>query len=159
MKKGHLSVEELEKAEIAIMSFCQWKCFPEEMKRLQKVNTLNGESHISNLNPFLEGGVMRVGGRLTRASMADEAKHPLILPKHCHVSDLVLHSVHEVTVHGGRNYMLSRLRQRYWIPSAGVVIRTILSKCVVCRRLHAAPGQQQMADLPQHRIFQYSSPF
>lgn len=55
--------------------------------------------------------------------------------------------------------MLSSLRQRYWIPSASVVIWKILSKCVVCHKLHAPPGQKQMADMPQGRIIPDNHPF
>lgn len=39
------------------------------------------------------------------------------------------------------------LWQRYWIPSASVAIRKFLAKCVICRRLHGAAGQQQMVPI------------
>lgn len=55
--------------------------------------------------------------------------------------------------------MLSKLRQSYWIPGARVAIRKILLKCVVCRRLHAAPGHQRMADLPLDRLSPDEPPF
>ena len=55
--------------------------------------------------------------------------------------------------------MLSSLRQRYWIPGASTAIRKILAKCIVCRHLHAAPGHQQMADLPQDRVCPDEPPF
>lgn len=97
-------------------------------------------SHLYRLDPILEEGVLRVGGRLSRAAMPDEARHPAILSRDLHVSDLVLYHIHYLTGHGGRNHILSNLRQRYWIPGAGIAIRKTLSKCIVCRRLHAAPG-------------------
>lgn len=65
---------------------------------------------------ILEDGVLRVGGRLGRAAMPDEAKHPVILAKNLHISDLIPHHMRKQTGHGGRNYMLSKLHQRYWIP-------------------------------------------
>lgn len=92
-------------------------------------------SHLYRLDPILEEGVLRVGGRLSRAAMPDEARHPVILAKDLHITDLVLHYIHQRTGHGGRNHMLSKLRQRYWIPAASVAIRKILLKCVVCRML------------------------
>ena len=55
--------------------------------------------------------------------------------------------------------MLSSLHQRYWIPGASVAIRKILSKWIVCRRLHAAPGHQQMADLTRDRVSPDEPPF
>lgn len=76
-----------------------------------------------------------------------------------HISDLILHHVNQQTGHGGRNHMLAKLRQRYWIPGASIAIRKTLSKCVVCHRLHAAPGHQRMADLPQDRVSPDEPPF
>ncbi len=55
--------------------------------------------------------------------------------------------------------MLSKLRERYWISGACAAIRRILSMCVVCRRLQAVPGCQQMADLPVDRVCPDEAPF
>ncbi|XP_034530056.1 uncharacterized protein LOC117805434 [Notolabrus celidotus] len=157
--KGPLSVEEFHNAEIAIVRFCQEKRFTEERSILQKGESVKRTSNLYKLDPILEGGILRVGGRLSRAAMPVEAKHPAILAKDLHISDLVLRHIHQATGHGGRNHMLSKLRQRYWIPGASTAIRKTLSKCVVCRRLHAAPGRQRMADLPHDRVSPDEPPF
>ncbi|KAK0143556.1 hypothetical protein N1851_018296 [Merluccius polli] len=86
-----------------------------------------------------------------------KSKHPAILAKDLHISDIILQHIHQEVGH--RNHMLSSLRQRYWIPGASVAIRKILSKCIVCRRLHAAPGHQQIADLPRDRVSPDEPPF
>ncbi len=91
--------------------------------------------------------------------MPEEVKHPVILAKDLHISDLILRQIHHDIGHCGRNYMLEKLRQRYWIPGASCAIRRILSKCVVCRRLHGTVGNQQMADLPQDRVTPDKPPF
>ena len=78
---------------------------------------------------------------MTTAAMPEDMKHPVIVAKDFHIADLILRNVHEEAGHGGRNHMLSRLRQQYWIPGATVAIRRTLSKCVVFRRIHATPGQ------------------
>jgi hypothetical protein len=91
--------------------------------------------------------------------MSEEMKHPVILSKDFHIADLILRHIHGEVGHGGRNHMLSRLRQKYWIPGTTVLIRKILSKCVVCRRINAIPGQQQMADLPLDRVSPDEPPF
>ncbi|KAK2919176.1 hypothetical protein Q8A73_003547 [Channa argus] len=72
---------------------------------------------------------------------------------------LILQDIHERIGHGGRNHVLSTLRQRYWIPNAISAIRKILSSCRTCRRLHGATGQQQMADLPLSRVLPDEPPF
>lgn len=116
-------------------------------------------SHIYKLNPVLEDGVLRVGGRLSRAAMPEEAKHPVILAKDQHISDIILRQVHKEVGHSARAHMMARLRQKYWITGASVAIRKILAKCVVCWRVQGAPGSQQMADLPLNRISPDKPPF
>lgn len=102
---------------------------------------------------------MRVGGRLHRSAMPDETKHPYILPKDAHTSDLLLRHIHERSGHSGRNYMLSELRKKYWVLKGNSAARKIVSKCVVCRRVRGKTGEQKMADLPQERILPDLPPF
>jgi len=156
---GALSVEEFGKAESAIICYCQRKRYPEEMMSLQKHERVKKTSQLYKLDPVLEGGVLRVGGRLSKAAMPAEAKYPAILAKDLYISEILLRHIHHQTGHGGHNHMLAELRQRYWIPGASVAIRKILSKCMTCRRLHAAPGSQRMADLPQERVYPDKPPF
>lgn len=158
-RHGCLSVEEIKEAELEIIKFCQKRRFPEEFSCLQKGEYVKGSSHIYKLSPILDEGVLRVGGRLSKAAMPEESKHPAIIAKDLHISDLIIQHIHQEVGHGGRNHVLSRLRQRYWIPSASVIIRKILARCVVCRRLHGAVGQQQMADLPIDRVSADEPPF
>ncbi len=127
-----LSAEELDKAELEIIRFSQKKKFPEEFSGLQKGKSVKGHSHIYTLCPLLENGVLRVGGRLSRSSMPAEAKHPIILAKDLHISTLLLMHIHQEVGHGGRNHMLSKLRERYWITGASTAIRRVLSRCIIC---------------------------
>lgn len=87
-------------------------------------------SHLYRLDPVLEDDVLRVGGRLDQAAMPDEARHPAILAKE--LCTLILHHMHQATSHGGRNYMLSGLRKKYWIPGTCVAIGKTMSERVVC---------------------------
>ncbi|XP_056125219.1 uncharacterized protein LOC130103060 [Rhinichthys klamathensis goyatoka] len=157
--KGVLSMEDMVVAESSIICFCQKTMFPEELANLKKGECVRRTSHLYKLNPILDGDLIRVGGRLSRAAMPAEAKHPVILAKDKHISNLILRHVHQVTGHGGRNHMLSHLRQKYWIPGACAAIRKVLAKCVICRRLSASPGHQKMADLPYNRITPDEPPF
>ncbi len=109
-------------------------------------------SRLYRLNPILQSDIIRVGGCLDKVMMPEEVKHPVILAKDLHISDLILRQFHHDIGHCGRNYMLAKLRQRYWIPDASSAIRRILPKCVVSKRLHGTVGNQQMADLPQDRV-------
>ncbi|KAK7944963.1 hypothetical protein WMY93_000691 [Mugilogobius chulae] len=133
--------------------------FKDDIMMLKEQHRVKRSSPLHKLNPVLQDGVMRVGGGLSRSAMPTESKQPVILPKHSHVSRLVLRDIHEITAHAGRNHMLAKLREKFWIPGATGAIRRLLSKCVVCRRLHGTAGKQLMADLPECRLLPDDPPF
>jgi len=154
-----LTVRDLDQAELAIVKFCQGKRFPEELISLGKGQPVRKSSHLHKLCPQLQDGILRVGGRLSKLSLPVEEKHPIILAKDLHISELLLRHVHQEVGHGGRNHMLSKLRERYWIAGVTSAIRRVLAKCITCRRLNALPVYQQMADLPYERIVPDEPPF
>ncbi|KAL7874304.1 hypothetical protein SRHO_G00052740 [Serrasalmus rhombeus] len=112
LEHTYLTVEDLQKAEIAMIVHCQNNSFQEEISALRRKDSVKKSSRIFRLNPQLEEGILRVGGRLSRASMPTEAKHPMIIPKNHHVADLILQDAHERLGHSGRNHVLSHVRQR-----------------------------------------------
>ena len=158
-----ISLEDLSKAEKAIIVFCQRQRYSDEVAQLQKASSigkaLKKQSNIYKLDPVLDEGVLRVGGRLSKSAMPDEAKRPMILPKDHHICTLLLRHIHENLGHAGRNHILSTLRQRYWIVNANSATRKILTKCVICRRTRGKMGEQKMADLPRERLRADLPPF
>ena len=159
LKGKNLTFDDLAKAETEIVKYCQKQGFKEDLAMLKEHQRVKKSSSLLKLNPVLQDGVMRVGGRLSRAAMPDDSKQQAILPKDSHITKLVLRHIHDITAHAGRNHMLAQLRQRFWIPGASGAIRRFLSKCVTCRRLHGAAGKQLMADLPICRVLPDDPPF
>ena len=135
-------------AELEIIRFSRQQKF----SALCKGDRLKKGSHVCKLNPILQDGILRVGGQLHKSAMPEEVKHPAILHKNLHVTDLILREIHQSLGHSGRNHMPSKLQLKFWIPGAKAVIRRVITKCVTCRRMHGVTGQQQMADLPCDRI-------
>ncbi|KAL7841272.1 hypothetical protein SRHO_G00249630 [Serrasalmus rhombeus] len=154
-----LSVDELERAENAVISYVQNSSFHEEVEALQKGKQVKLTSNISSLDPILENGILRVGGRFNKMAMPISQQHPAILPKNSHISRLIMRHIHQTLGHSGRNHVLSKLRQHYWIPSANSLARRTIKECVLCRRLQGKPGEQKMADLPAERITPDLPPF
>ncbi|XP_006811382.1 uncharacterized protein LOC102802836 [Saccoglossus kowalevskii] len=156
-----LTTQDLQIAERVIIEFEQKEAFPEEIASLQiKGKTVKRSSSIYKLDPFLgSDNLVRVGGRLGNAMLSDEAKPPLILPKGSHVSELVLCEIHEDGGHFGRAYILSKLRERYWIVHANSAARRMIHKCVICKRHRAKVTEQKMADLPAARLKTGEPPF
>ncbi|KAL7826244.1 hypothetical protein SRHO_G00339820 [Serrasalmus rhombeus] len=154
-----LSVDELERAENAVISYVQNSSFHEEVEALQKGKQVKLTSNISSLDPILENGILRVGGRFNKMAMPISQQHPAILPKNSHISRLIMRHIHQTLGHSGRNHVLSKLRQHYWIPSANSLARRTIKECVLCRRLQGKAGEQKMADLRAERITPDLSPF
>ena len=105
-----------------------------------------------------EDGVLRVGGRLRRADMDNDAKFPILLPRKCHVTELIIRELHEDLGHAGRNHILSVLREKYWVIKSNSTVRGFLSKCVTCKKIRGNTYEQKMADLPCERVTP-SAPF
>lgn len=155
-----LSVSDMEDAELAIVQYCQRQGFPQEVACLRKgMQCVSRNSTIYRLDPFLDTGTLRVGGRLSKMAMPANQKHPAILPKDHHVSKLLLRHIHQEIGHSGRNFMLSQLRQRYWIPCANALARKVIHECTTCRKVNSSAGEQKMADLPVDRLTPDLPPF
>ena len=134
LKPALLDIEDLEEAEKELIRVCQIQTYSEEIMALQRNGYVRKNSPIYKLDPLLKDGIVRVGGRLSRLSFPEETKHPAILSKGSPVAALILQQIHKEIVHCGRNYMLSKLRTKYWIPQASSLIRGIISRCTVCRQ-------------------------
>ena len=78
------------------------------------------------LNPILCKGVVRVGGRLSSAPVDFSLRHPVILPKESHFTDLVVRQYHESSGHSGYNGTLSSLHEMYWIERGSSAVKKVL---------------------------------
>ena len=157
-----ISVEEMERAEKAILQNVQQTAFPAEVHQLTGPS---GSKHVRRssplfkLDPVLRNGLLCIGGRLSCARIPLDAKHQIILPKNNHVSSLIINHYHTLSGHSGRQHVLSLLRQRYWVIKANSAVRKILTKCYRCRRREAPFCEQKMADLPEDRLVPDRPPF
>ena len=159
-----LKLKEIRQAEATILKFIQIQEFPEEISCLSTIQEnetlrIKTSSSLKKLSPVLVDGILRVGGRLERASLEYEEKHPAILPKRGQVTDLIVRHFHEVEGHSGANHVLTRIRMKYWIVNGLAAVRRIIGKCIFCRKRAARLGQQIMAPLPENRLRYDEAPF
>lgn len=69
---------------------------------------LSKKSQLRKLSPFIdEGGLLRIGGRLTNADLPRDERHPVILPETHHIATLIVRHYYEEVVHQGRHFTLS----------------------------------------------------
>lgn len=132
----NITVDDMEEAEKVIIGISQSQTFPEELAKLQTApSCVQKTSCIFKLDPVLDIGLLRVGGRLNCAAMPEQVKHPIILHKNPPISSL-----------------LSELRKMYWITNANSAARKVITKCTMCRRVAGRTKVQKMADVPQERL-------
>ncbi|GBN44277.1 hypothetical protein AVEN_211376-1 [Araneus ventricosus] len=152
-KKDHLSVFELQIATKLLVKSIQMKEFQFEIKYLKKKQYLPKNNKLLSLNVFLDKeDLLRVGGRLNLSELPDSQKHPLLLPKTHHFTDLVIEYFHKKSLHSGVQTTLSLIRQLYWIPSGQARVRRVIKKCMTCFRVKNQTIHQMMGDLPRDRI-------
>lgn len=155
-------------AEETIVKYVQSKAFQTEIEALEsssrdqgdiRRNTVARSSPIYKLDPKIDGGIVRVGGRLSRSSLPIESKHPVILPKKSNITDLIMDSIHKTVGHSGRNHMISHSRRQYWIINVNSAARRIINKCIICKKHRGKVQMQKMADLPKERVLPDEPPF
>ncbi len=88
---------EVQSADTVIVKHLQKTAFYKEVECLQSHTSVQRSSHIVRLEPFIgDDGLLRVGGRLQHVPIADYTKHPIILPKDCFVTQLIVRHAQEV---------------------------------------------------------------
>lgn len=158
------TVEERDQALRVIISTTQREAFGELLQDARTEPELPREtqqsvkkslkgSRLYHLNPFLDAyGILRVGGRLRRAEMEYGEKHPVVLPKNHHASQLVAKHYHAQVHHQGRLITGGAIRQAgFWLIGGHDTVTKVISACVPCKKLRGPPLEQRMADLPRDR--------
>ena len=129
------------------MKNVQYQAFPEEF-----ASPDSSKSPLAKLKPFLNEGLLRVGGRLDRTDLEYDAKHPMILPGKHRVTEMVVLHYHFANSHVGLHQVLAEIRQRFWIVNGISSIRRVIGRCHECKRQNAAVGEQITAPLPAVRV-------
>ncbi|XP_049873640.1 uncharacterized protein LOC126372107 [Pectinophora gossypiella] len=154
--KHNLTIQELKNTENKIFNIVQNSYFVHEIHCIKNKHPIG--SHLKSLTPFLDNNkVLRVSGRLQNASIPYSQKYPVILPKNCHITDLIILNEHLALLHAGPKMTMSNLALRYWIISCNREVKKILNKCVKCYRFKAQCAEQLMGSLPTDRVNQAST--
>ena len=154
---GKLNLTELENALKFIIKHEQEREFRDEIKCLISKSEI--KSNLKSLTPFLDkDNILRVGGRLHNANIPYDHKHPIILPKNNHVTNLIIVKEHLRLLHAGPKQVLSSLNLKFWLINSIREIKKNLHKCVTCFKAKAKCSEQLMGSLPKDRV-NFSRPF
>ncbi|XP_033220998.1 uncharacterized protein LOC117175397 [Belonocnema kinseyi] len=151
---GPLSQAELETSELKIIQLTQSYTFSKEICDLSHNKQVDKKSGFLSLNPFLDQGILKVGGRLEYAQISENQKHPIVLPKNHHITRLIIREEHVQKMHAGTQTTLYGVREKYWPIDGRNVTRHIIRQCVTCFRVKPRGVEY----LPKNRL-QSNRPF
>ncbi|KAF2888760.1 hypothetical protein ILUMI_17413 [Ignelater luminosus] len=143
----NLTAGELDNSLNMTIKLEQQKHFQEEIRALCKSEVI--KTNLKYLQPFLDRyNILRVTGRLQNAKKINYSqKHPIILPKRSHVTNLIIQNEHEILMHAGQRHALASLSQKFWIISAIREIKKNIHKCLTCFKLKAKTTEQLMGSI------------
>ena len=157
--KGLISVDELKESERIILRHVQLSCFPSEVTSLFASKSVAKSSVLHKLSPMLnEERLLVVQGRLTHSPVGVDHRFPIVVPHKHPISSLIVSDIHG-SAHLGQEWVVSIVRNRFWITNMRRVVKRVARDCIVCKKRFAAPGCQRMADLPSSRVTPYNPPF
>ncbi|UYV76289.1 hypothetical protein LAZ67_13003275 [Cordylochernes scorpioides] len=138
---GPLKVSELDLAEKKLIRMIQ------EKVSIEKSNATKSFKILKNTD-----GLWCVESKLLHGQVPEEFKTPIILPGDHPFVEQLIWEVHLKNGHVGVQFILSKLREKFWIIRGRKTIRKIISKCIACKRLKEKSLQRPMAALPENRI-------
>ncbi|XP_062565178.1 uncharacterized protein LOC134227602 [Armigeres subalbatus] len=166
---GPLEQEELAKAENYIFKTVQADAFSEEIKILREAarepwrnkRSLPKHSALYKLSPHFDNEeIIRMDGRIDACEFAKgDAKHPILLPKCHHVTDLILSDMHVKFCHLNHQTALNEVRQKYYVPCLRTIYKRVRNRCQLCRIRNAQPQPPMMGELPPMRLKAFTRPF
>ena len=125
------TLEDLENARRKVIKLVQRQTFNEEIAKLVKGLTIKYSS-LARLKPTLdEEAILRVGGRISRASR--DAANPMILPRKHHVTRIFIRFLHERNGHSGHEQVLALSREHCWILKGRAAIKEFLNGFIKCK--------------------------
>ena len=150
---SHLTAEELRQTEFFLFKQAQLRAFEHEVRQLQHGQPISSKSKLLSLNPFLcPDGLLRVGGRLSKAILSMSQAHPVILCHQSHLVILMFKYNHVALGHCGPTLLLSFAGSRLHVVGARRLARAVCRNCVVCRKVAAKTEHQMMGQLPSQRV-------
>ena len=83
--------------------------------------------------------ILRSYGRYLHAKHTEEMKCPILLPRHEHLTILVIQDIHRCLVHAGVSHTLSQVQQEYWISQRRASVKHVAANCTICK-CHNGPS-------------------
>lgn len=140
--RGELSVLEIEAAELTLIQIIQ-----------KESNLDEASENLKNLTVFRDPeGILRLKTRIIMRTDSFNFLCPIVLPGKHSIVQALIREKHLQLAHAGVQILLNDLREKYWVLGGRKVIRSVIRKCVICRRHDSKPFEVAPAPLPKDRI-------
>jgi len=138
--KRHPSLHEIQSGEIQLIRQIQRSNFPKkpDLKNLIIQQDIDGLYHVKT--------------RLDYGDDEEEFKSPFLLPSNDAIVHQLIQHIHVTNCHAGAQFVLNKLREKYWVLKGRKTVTRVIHKCVSCARYSAQKFQSVPAPLPQSRI-------
>ena len=137
---------------MAAYSQAQKRLFYQEVPLLTQGKPATKSGRLRDLNPFMDGQLIRVGGRLANSRLTYSQQHPIIMDSKDPLMINLFHYLHVALLHCGPSLLLCSTSSKLHVIGARKLSRKVCSSCVICRKRQPKTGQQIMADLPAPRV-------
>ena len=146
-------------ARLHLLQHMQRDCFPNELVCLSlpyRDKSKDGPNLVNNLDLFLDDkSLIRSRGRIAKSfRVSYDIQNPILLGKGHKLTELLVEFYHYSCKHLGLQTTLNNVRTGgFWIPKMREVIKSILSRCITCRKFNSlAFRYPRMTNLPKHRV-------
>lgn len=149
--KGTITVSELEHAKLLWLRYLQSKYFSDTIHNL---NHGQRDSLARNLGLNLSSEKLLIcKGRFLEVQVTNATAFPILLPRKDHITNIIVSDIHAKCYHMGTNTTLNMVRREYWIPQGRTIVKSILHKCVVCKKLSVGPYMTpEFSFYPDYRV-------
>jgi len=140
-KDVRLSQQEIDNGENQLLQLIQKESLvPEEKELSKKLSIVNKD------------GLLCVKTKLLNKEDSDHFRWPVILPSDHPIVEMMVRDLHLSYGHPGVQFLLSKLRERFWILGGRRTVKSIVRKCIRCRRYDSKPANVEPAALPSSRV-------
>ncbi|UYV76242.1 hypothetical protein LAZ67_13003148 [Cordylochernes scorpioides] len=113
-----------------------------------------GKGQISHLKTKVQSdGLMYIETKLLYDQSPEEFRKPVLLPYDHPITEQLIRETHSNNCHAGVHFLLSKLREKFWILKARKTIKRVVRGCIICRRHAEKANTIPCAPLPKDRLF------
>ncbi|XP_037029723.1 uncharacterized protein LOC119069705 [Bradysia coprophila] len=140
-RSGWLTMAEVQQAEITMVRMIQQQSFPKDSEFIEGLRVKQQEEKLYYVKTKI----------MNRVDLG-RFKQPLLLPHTHPVVDKIIEEEHKQHGHAGAQFLIAKLRERFWIVKTRKAVRRVIKKCVVCKRFGKAETTVPIAPLPENRV-------